>query len=650
VTTLAVDIGGTFTDVALDCVAGRFTRKVLTTREAPELGFMAGVDAVLAAAKLSIAQVSLVVHGTTLLTNALIERKGARVAFLTTAGHRDTLEIGTESRFHLYDLNIDKPQPLVPRELRFTVPERLDAAGEVLESLDEAAVTAFAHRLASLRIDSLAIGFLHSYANPRHEQRAAELVRAVLPDLDITLSAAISPEMREYDRFTTACANAYVKPIAARYLGRLDAMLAARGFAGSLLLMHSGGGMITLDTAREQPIRLLESGPAGGAIFAASIARELDLPAAIGFDMGGTTAKLCLIENATPRTGRAFELDRVYRFMKGSGLPIRIPVIEMVEIGAGGGSIASVDRMGRLRVGPESAGAAPGPACYGRGGARATVTDADLVLGRLDADRFADGAVQLSSAAASTAIERELAAPLGVSIERAAQGVCDLVNEHMASAARMHLQEHALDPARQVVIAFGGAGPLHAGALATRLGVRRIVVPAQAGVGSAIGFLQAPVAFEVVRSLPMHWSAFRRDAVERLLAQAFTETAAVVARAAPNLAIKQSVTAFMRYVGQGHELEVPIDPDRLTMLSEAFEQHYAARYGRTLPGVDVAISSWRVSAMATIPRMNHRPATIEPTITRGPATLAWPDTTIYIPAGFTARTVAGGHLLIERDS
>ena len=672
---LAVDIGGTFTDVVLECGRGRFTRKVLTTPEEPEEGFMQGTEAVIRAAGIDPGEISLVVHGTTLFTNALIERRGGPVAFITTEGHRDVLEIGTESRFHLYDLFIDKPRPLVPRALRYPVRERLDAAGDVLLGLHDEDVHAIADRLEAAGVGSVAIGFLHSYANPAHERRAAQLLRARLPALDITPSSDISPEMREFDRFSTACANAYIKPVASRYLGRLADRLTQRGITAPLFMMHSGGGMITLDTAREQPIRLLESGPAGGAIFASSVARELGITDALCFDMGGTTAKVCLIGPRGPDTARQFELDRVYRFLKGSGLPVRIPVIEMVEIGAGGGSIASVDRMGRLRVGPESASAVPGPACYARGGTRPTVTDADLALGRIDPGAFGDGAVQLSAALAIDALDRDIARPLSVGTDKAAQGVCALVDEHMANAARAHLQESAHEAARGTVIAFGGAGPLHAGELAIRLGADRIVVPAGAGVGSAIGFLRANLAFEIVRSLPMRLSSFRAAEVRALIGSLDGETRAVVGRAAPPGSISVNVACFMRYVGQGHEIEVPvpaaqsIDDLNAESLRAGFGDAYSQRYGQLLGQLEIEVLGWRVSAVApgpAVPRsaaplIKSEGAPVSGAIHRrdalrigdtlhGPAVIADPETTIHVPAGFHASVVLGGHLVMTRDA
>ena len=678
---LAVDIGGTFTDIVLESTRGRFTRKVLTTPAEPETAFIQGTEAVLAAAGIAARDVGLVVHGTTLFTNALIERTGGPVAFVTTAGHRDVLEIATESRFHLYDLFIDKPKPLVPRHLRFPVRERLGADGAVLLAIEEADVRAVADTLAEAGVASVAIGFLHSYRNPAHERRAAEILRARLPDIDITLSSDISPEMREFDRFSTACANAYIKPVANRYLGRLAARLAARGIDAPLFLMHSGGGMITLATAREQPIRLLESGPAGGAIFAAAIARELGIADALCFDMGGTTAKICLIGPDGPHAARAFELDRAYRFLKGSGLPVRIPVIEMVEIGAGGGSIAAIDRMGRLRVGPRSAGAVPGPACYANGGLQPTVTDADLALARIDPDAFGDGAVRPSLHLARAALERDVATALAISIEQAAAGVCALVDEHKANAARAHHHETARGAAGGTLIAFGGAGPLHAGELANRLGADTVIVPVGAGVGSAIGFLRADLAFEIVRSLPMRLSAFRGEEVESLLAEMAAEARAVVARAARDDDIALHAACFMRYVGQGHEIEVrmgrvqpglaPHAAVDMRTVRDRFELAYAERFGQLLGQLEIEVLGWRVSAIApgpahaaqngaptadaAQPRLEHRvggplrrAALLPGDRLDGPAVIADPETTIHVPLGFHARVTAAGHIVMRR--
>ncbi|MGA7262162.1 MAG: hydantoinase/oxoprolinase family protein, partial [Stellaceae bacterium] len=361
---LGVDIGGTFTDVALEADGRRYSAKILTTPEAPERAVLEAIGTVLREAALAPADLSIIIHGTTLATNAIIERKGAKTALLTTEGFRDTIEIRHENRFEQYDVNIDLPPPLVPRRLRFPVRERIDARGRMLVPLDEAGVCSLAGRLAAAGVQSVAIGFLHSFTNPAHERRAGEILAERLPGVPVTLSSDVSPEMREYERFSTACANAYVQPLIGRYLADLEAMLRHEGFVCPLFLMLSGGGLTSIETAIRFPVRLVESGPAGGAIFAAEIARQCGLDKVLSYDMGGTTAKICLIDDLKPQTNRAFEVARIYRFKKGSGLPLRIPVIEMVEIGAGGGSIARVDRLKRITVGPDSAGADPGPACY----------------------------------------------------------------------------------------------------------------------------------------------------------------------------------------------------------------------------------------------------------------------------------------------
>ena len=398
---LAVDIGGTFTDLALEHAGGMATAKVLTTPRAPEQGVMEGVEAILSRSGVAIGDIDLIVHGTTLATNAIIERKGARTALITTEGFRDVLAMGNESRYDQYDLNIRLPEPLVPRHLRLPVAERLDNTGRVLRPLDEDGLRALVPLLRRERVEAIAVGFLHAFVEPAHERRAAAILAEALPDIPVTLSSDVSPEMREWERFSTAAANAYVQPMMARYLRKLESSLRDRGARAPLFLMMSGGGLTTVETACRFPIRLVESGPAGGAIFSAHVARQCGLDNVLSFDMGGTTAKICLIDGGKPQTARTFEVARVGRFRKGSGLPLRIPVIEMVEIGAGGGSIAHVDAMGRIGVGPESAGAEPGPACYGRGGDKPAVTDANLALGRYDPARFAGGSMRLDPAAAA---------------------------------------------------------------------------------------------------------------------------------------------------------------------------------------------------------------------------------------------------------
>src|SRR5215468_1206056 len=482
---LAVDIGGTFTDLCLERNGTLTSVKVLTTPRAPEEGVLSGLEEILEQTGVKPGDLGIIIHGTTLATNAIIERKGARTALIVTEGFRDSIEIAFEHRFEQYDIFMRKPPPLVPRDLRFGVPERLDGRGNVLIPLDESAVKALAPQLKAKGIESAAIGYMHAYLDGAHERRTREILAELLPGLSITLSSEVSPEIREYERWSTAVANAYVQPVMERYLGRLDTALRARKFACPLYMMTSGGGLMTLDTARRLPIRLVESGPAGGAILAAGLARQCGLDKVLSFDMGGTTAKICLIDDGEPQHSRTFEVARQYRFLKGSGLPLRIPVIEMVEIGAGGGSIAYVDDLQRINVGPESAGAEPGPACYGRGGARPTVTDADVVLGRLDPGYFAGGTIPLEPDRAAAAIDRAIGAPLGLARLEAALGISEIVEENMANAARVHAVERGKDLQARTLIAFGGAAPLHAARLAEKLGIRRVLIPSGAGVGSA---------------------------------------------------------------------------------------------------------------------------------------------------------------------
>src|SRR3984893_9274978 len=492
---LGVDIGGTFTDVALEGGDRRYTAKGLTTPRAPEDGVLAIVRSVIAEAGIAPGDVRLIIHGTTLATNALIERKGAKTALHTTEGFRDVVDTRHENRFEQYDLNIDLPPPLVPRRLRLPVRERIDAQGAVLVPLDDDSVAHAVDTLAAQQVEAVAVGLLHSFTNPEHERRVGAAIARRLPDVPVTLSSDVSPEMREYERFSTACANAYLQPLMGNYIGKLERELTRAGFRCPMLLMTSGGGITAAETAIRFPVRLVESGPAGGAIFAACIARQHGLDQVVSFDMGGTTAKICFIDKAQPQTARLFEVARIYRFAKGSGLPLRISGIAMGEIGAGGGSIASVDTLGRIAVGPDSAGSEPGPVCYARGGKEPTVTDADLVLGRIDPATFSGGKLPLDRASAAAALTRTLGERLQLSAELAALGISEMVDENMANAARVHAIESGKDARARTLIAFGGAAPLHAARVAPNLGSGPILIPANAGVGSAVGFLRAPVAY-----------------------------------------------------------------------------------------------------------------------------------------------------------
>lgn len=602
---LAVDIGGTFTDVALEQGRGQATvttvTKTLTTHDAPERGVITGITTVLAQAGVSATEVTTMVYGTTLATNLLIERKGAPTALLTTEGFRDTLAIRNESRYEQYDLNIDLPEPLVPRWLRLPIAERLNVRGEVLLDLDRTGVAATVDLLRQAEVQSLAIGFLHSYVNNVHEVAARDILAPLLPEVEISISSEVSPEMREYERISTTCANAYVQPLISRHLTRLEAELLRVGIACPLFLMLSGGGITTLDTARRFPVRLVESGPAGGAIFAGHIARQLGLDEVVSYDMGGTTAKLCLIDEGTPHTSRNFEVARIYRFMKGSGLPLRIPVIEMVEIGAGGGSIAHVDALGRIAVGPESAGSDPGPAAYGQGGAEPTVTDADVVLGRIDPNNFAGGTMNLDAQAAGVAMVNAVGSKLGLDAIGSALGVSEMVDENMANAARVHAIESGEVVEARTLIAFGGAAPLHAARIGEKLDMDRVIIPPGAGVGSALGFLRAPVAYEVTRSFHQRLSELDAEACNELLVDMRAEATAVVEPGAAGRPVVESRLAYMRYVGQGHEVgvELPIrieakrfDESTPKALTDAFVASYNRLYERSIPNLDIEILSW----------------------------------------------------------
>ena len=597
---MGVDIGGTFTDVVLECAGISHSTKVLTTYAAPEDAIIDGMHQVCAKADISPAQIGQIIHGTTLATNALIERRGARTALITTQGFRDVIEMRTESRFEQYDLNLRLPEPLLPRQHRFTLAERVDAQGEVLIPLDRTEVEALADQMASYNFESVAIGLIHAYLNPDHEKMIRDVLAERLPEVMVSLSSEVSPQMREYERFNTTVANAYIKPLMKSYLGRLRTRLAQEGAGCPVFLMHSGGGIISIENAAEFPVRLVESGPAGGAVFAAHIAARYGLDKILSFDMGGTTAKICLIKNQTPKTARAFEVARSYRFKKGSGMPISIPVIDMVEIGAGGGSLAHVDAMRQIRVGPESAGSEPGPACYGRGGSRPAVTDADLMLGKLDPDNFAGGSIRLNKDS-SEAILTDLGASLDMDAITAAYGLTEVVDENMANAARVHAVENGENLADYTMIAFGGAAPLHAGRLCEKLGVARLLVPAGAGVGSAIGFLRAPFSFEATRSVYMKLSGFTPDSVRDLLSDLAVEATAFVRSCDAVAPIEAQYKVYMRYTGQGWEIPVSLTADQATKpdaatFQELFEADYESLFGRKVAGMDIEITVWAVNA------------------------------------------------------
>ena len=598
---MGVDIGGTFTDVVLEKGGEQSSIKVLTTYAAPENAIIDGMHQVCAKAGVKPSEIEQIIHGTTLATNALIERRGAKTALITTEGFRDVIEMRTESRFEQYDLNLNLPDPLLPRQMRFTVPGRVNAKGEILMNLDRKDVEAVVERIAEARFESVAVGLIHSYLNPAHEELVREVLAERLPDVSVSISSEVSPQMREYERFNTVVANAYIKPLMASYLGRLEDRLRGEGVGCRIFLMHSGGGIISIQNAADFPVRLVESGPAGGAVFAAHIAARYGLDKVLSFDMGGTTAKICLIKNQTPKTSRVFEVARTYRFKKGSGMPISIPVIDMVEIGAGGGSLAHVDGMRQIRVGPESAGSEPGPACYGRGGERPGVTDADLVLGKLDPDNFAGGSIKLHPDNSKTALAAHVGDLLDMDAVEAAFGVTEVVDENMANAARVHAVENGEDLSEYTMIAFGGAAPLHAGRLCEKLGVERLLVPPGAGVGSAIGFLRAPFSFEANRSVYMKLSDFDGKKIKRLLTGLKAEATGFVRTCDEVSPILSEFKVYMRYTGQGWEIPIDLTEDQAmnpdaAIFEARFEEDYTKLFGRPVEGMDIEITVWSVNA------------------------------------------------------
>ena len=597
---IGVDIGGTFTDLMMLSPSGQVEiGKVLTTGD-PSQAVEEVLASTLERSGHEGASVRHLVHGTTLVTNAIIERKGARTALLATTGFRDSIEIGREHRYELYDLNLEHPKPLVPRYLRFDVPERTLADGTQAVELGEEHVARLVREMAEVGVEAVAISFLHSFTNPASEERARTVVKGEAPGMRVSISSEVVPEIGEFERASTTIANVYVQPLVEDYLNGLRHRLQRMGFEGQLFVMLSSGGVATLDTCVRFPIRLLESGPAAGALAAAAVGTAMGRDSLLSFDMGGTTAKLSVVDGGEPLVTHDFEVDRRYRFKKGSGLPVKVPVIEMIEIGAGGGSIARIDSLGLLKVGPESAGADPGPVCYSRGGRSPTVTDADLVLGYLDPDYFLGGAMKLDVAAAEAALAGNIGDRLGMSVVEAAWGVHQVVNEAMANAARVHVVERGKNPRALPVVAFGGAGPVHGYAVAELLGSTELVLPYGAGVTSAMGLLVAPLAFDFVRS---HYG--RLDELDWAEVNGIFEemegdgTDLLVESGAGPKEITHTRTADIRYVGQGHEIRVPIPDGTLTAddrrtIYEDFDRVYQSLYGREGPPVGLEALTWRV--------------------------------------------------------
>ena len=597
---LAIDIGGTFTDLVLETGNDLLTKKVLTSISQPELAVIEGVSELLEENNIKASDIKMIIHGTTLATNAVIERKGAKTCFITTSGFRDVLDIGYESRFDQYDILIDKTMSLVPRKHRYVIDERTDVNGSIITSIYNDQFCNLITKIKNENFESIAVCFLHSYANPDNEKILKAFLTKELPDVEVSISSDVCPEIREYERFTTTVVNAYIKPLMSNYLKKLDQKLLNSGFNCPLLLMTSGGTLTNISSACNNPVRLVESGPAGGAILATSIAEDMNLNKVISFDMGGTTAKITIIENKKAIKAREFEVDRKARFKKGSGYPLRIPVIEMVEIGAGGGSIARVNKLEQIITGPDSAGSFPGPACYSNGGSMPTITDADLVIGKINPDNFAGGKIKLSKQLADKAITENIVKFVNIDTNVAALAISEIVDETMSNAARVHTVEQGHETSNRTLIAFGGAAPLHIARVAEKLRVSNVIIPTNASVGSAVGFLKAPVGYEVVKSLRMLLNRFETDKVNDLLEKMKNEAQSIIQSETGSMKFVEERFAFMRYAGQGHEIKVQVDNNLLTQsdiskIKTSFEKKYEKLYSRILPNADIEILTWSLS-------------------------------------------------------
>lgn len=685
--TIGSDIGGTFTDfVEIDERSGRFdVYKTLTTPDDPSRAVDDGVIELTSRQGQSPRAVDVMVHGTTLVINAVIERKGSKTGLITTKGFRDVLEIGREKRFDAYDLQIEFPQPLVPRYLRLEVDERIHASGQVLKALDETQVREVVSELLSQGCASIAVCLINSYAHPLHERRVREIIHEMAPDCAVSLSSEVLPEMKEFERASTTVINAYSKPVTAQYLSRLQKRLEGAGFGGELLLMQSSGGINSVDFAREFPVQIIESGPAAGTLGAAHFAQLADLDKVLAFDMGGTTAKLALVDEGRATRTNDFEVAHVHRFKRGSGLPVRVSVVDLIEIGAGGGSIAHLTPVGTIQVGPESSSAVPGPACYGQGGTNPTVSDADLLLGYLDPERFLGGRMRLDKDAAKKAVESALAAPLGISVDEAAYGAYVIVNENMASAAKAYLSEKGENPRSCALVAFGGAGPVHACDLAARLGVRTVLIPPHAGVAAAFGMIVAPVTYDAVRSRRMLLDHVTPDVWQGLYREMKAECLSRLPSTINREDLKYECSVDMRYLGQGYDINVVVgvddqESDVISAIQEDFEQAYTKLYGRVFSGKPLEIMNFRLSAsaMRSVPEVTavndgakgtglrgtrsafcparqawtefsvHRREQIEPGLEfDGPAIVEENESTTIIPSGARAHVDVNGSLIIH---
>lgn len=611
---LGVDVGGTFTDfVLLNIETGDiYIDKVLTTSTDPSRGIILGINRLLRAINLDAKEIESIIHGTTLIANTIIERKGAKTGLITTKGFRDILEIGREMRFDIYDLFAELPKPLVPRYLRREVPERVDANGNIVEPLDLEITKTVIKDLLHEKIETIAVSLLHSFRNPTHEKQIGDLIREIDPQLIISLSSEVVPEVKEYERTSTTVANSYVLLLFQHYLNKLIEELKNMGFLGNLFIMLSDGGITTIETALKFPIRIVESGPAGGAIAACKYGEITNQSNVISFDMGGTTAKICFIEDGRPHKIKQFEVARVYRFKKGSGIPLKIPAIELLEIGAGGGSIARVDKMGLLKVGPESAGAFPGPVCYDQGGIEPTITDADLVLGYLNPNFFLGGEIRLNIEKAKSVITEKIAKPMGISLLKAAWGIHEIVNENMADSARIYAMEKGIDLTKYTMVALGGAGPVHAYGVALKIKLRKIIYPPRGGVLSALGFLIAPISFELSRSFITTLNKLDINIINKIYQEMEIEGTKLIKQAGVlDKDITYTRSASARYIGQGYEIEIPIPERVLTQkdlieIKNNFNKEYKRLYNRLNEDIEIELIDWRVLVSGPKPRINFR--------------------------------------------
>jgi N-methylhydantoinase A len=600
---LGCDIGGTFTDFVLlnDHTGEIKTGKCLTTPRDPSDAVEQGIRILEATTPAFVPKLDELIHGTTLVINSIIERKGAKTGLITTKGFRDVLEIGRGIRYAPYDVFAEFPRPLVPRRYRLEVDERIRSDGSVLKPLDPQEARQVVRRLLEMGVESIAVCLLNSFENPTHELTLKEIIEEEAPGISVSISYRVLPQIKEYERTSTTATNAYVKPLTGRYLSKLAGRLESIGFNGKLFIMLSSGGVTSVETAAEFPVRIIESGPTAAVIAGQYYGKLFKISEMFCFDMGGTTAKSCLIQKGVAGVVPTFEVGRVQRFMKGSGLTIQVPVVDLMEIGAGGGSIAKVSRMGTLQVGPESSGADPGPICYGRGGVDPCVTDADLLLGYLDENYFLGGEMTLDKEGARRGVEEKIAKPLGVSFIQAIWGIHDLINETMAAAAKTHIAEKGGNPKVVTMAAFGGAGPVHAYGLAKKLGAPRLMVPPNAGVGSALGFFTAPRAFDLLRSHKVSLGNALFGETEKIFQELEAEAAKILKKEATEKDIHFQRSLDMRFVGQGAETNVPISEKDFTKLKKEdvrrrFDEVYVKLYGRTYPDSEVEFINFKVRA------------------------------------------------------